>query len=230
MSIDRGGSRRERKKERGPRPGEIDPDDVRKAIYHIDAYRSHIFYNLNFLEKMVENGTLGRTFGEKWKKLSRRLIKMARGPTSNPATVRLAKYQSYTEAFWQIAIPIVFIILIVGLIAPNLPVISTIAPYVMIIAFSAMIIGLLGRNLLGARIAKHIEDYFQNNPEAQLLRVEELQSIVQGLINELRRVLHQMKEEPEEHLIGIGLLDYDFIEVVKEPRPWRKYYLVKLTF
>jgi hypothetical protein len=39
-----------------------------------------------------------------------------------------------------------------------------------------------------------------------------------------------MKEEPEEHLIGIGLLDYDFIEVVKEPRPWRKYYLVKLTF
>jgi hypothetical protein len=230
VSIDRGGSRRERKKERGPRPGEIDPDDVRKAIYHIDAYRSHIFYNLNFLEKMVENGTLGRTFGEKWKKLSRRLIKMARGPTSNPATVRLAKYQSYTEAFWQIAIPIVFIILIVGLIAPNLPVISTIAPYVMIIAFSAMIIGLLGRNLLGARIAKHIEDYFQNNPEAQLLRVEELQSIVQGLINELRRVLHQMKEEPEEHLIGIGLLDYDFIEVVKEPRPWRKYYLVKLTF
>jgi hypothetical protein len=167
VSIDRGGSRRERKKERGPRPGEIDPDDVRKAIYHIDAYRSHIFYNLSFLEKMVENGTLGRTFGQKWKKLSRRLIKMARGPTSNPDTVRLAKYQSYTEAFWQIAIPIVFIILIVGLIAPNLPVISTIAPYVMIIAFSAMIIGLLGRNLLGARIAKHIEDYFQNNPEAQ---------------------------------------------------------------
>jgi signal transduction histidine kinase len=100
----------------------------------------------------------------------------------------------------------------------------------MIIAFSAMIIGLLGRNLLGARIAKHIENYFQNNPEAQLLRVEELQSVVQGLINELRRVLHQMKEEPEEHLIGIGLLDYDFIEVVKEPRPWRKYYLVKITY
>ncbi len=230
MSIDSGGSRRERKKERVSRPGEIDPDDVRKAIYHIDAYRSHIFYNLSFVEKMVEAGTLGRPFGQKWKKLSRRLIKMARGPTSNPDTVRLAKYQSYTEAFWQIAIPIVFILLIVGLIAPNLPVISTIAPYVMIIAFSAMIIGLLGRNLLGARIAKHIEDYFQNNPEAQKLRVEELQSVVQGLINEVRRALHQMKEDPEEHLIGIGLLDYDFIEVVKEPRPWRKYYLVKITY
>ncbi|MHA2142944.1 MAG: hypothetical protein ACXADD_15780 [Candidatus Thorarchaeota archaeon] len=230
MSIDSGGSRRERKKEKGSRPGEIDTDDVRKAIYHIDAYRSHIFYNLSFLEKMVESGTLGRNFSQKWKKLSRRLIKMARGPTSNPSTVRLARYQSYTEAFWQIAIPIVFILLIVGLIAPNLPVISTIAPYVMIIAFSAMIIGLLGRNLLGARIAKHIEEYFQTNPEAQLLRVEELQSVVQGLINELRRALHQMKEEPEEHLIGIGLLDYDFIEVVKEPRPWRKYYLVKIIF
>jgi hypothetical protein len=230
VSIDSGGSRRERKAAKGIRSGEIDTDDVRKAIYHIDAYRSHIFYNLSFVEKMVENGTLGRTFGQKWKKLSRRLIKMARGPTSNPNTVRLARYQSYTEAFWQIAIPVVFILLIVGLIAPNLPVISTIAPYVMIIAFSAMIIGLLGRSLLGARIAKHIEDYFQNNPEAQKLRVEELQSTVQGLINELRLVLHQMKEEPEEHLVGIGLLDYNYIEVVKEPRPWRKYYLVKITF
>ncbi|MFW9967782.1 MAG: hypothetical protein ACFFEA_11575 [Candidatus Thorarchaeota archaeon] len=230
MSIDNGGKRRARKTSKDYRTGEIDTDDVRKAIYHIDAYRSHIFYNLSFVEKMVEQGTLGRTFGQNWKKLSRRLIKMARGPTSNPRLIRLAKYQSYTEAFWQIAIPIVFILLIVGLIAPNLPFISTIAPYVMIIAFSAMIIGLLGRSLIGARIAKHIDEYFANNPEAQVLRVEELQSTVQGLINELRRALFTLKEEPEEHLVGIGLLDYDHIEVVKEPRPWRKYYLVKIVF
>ncbi|MFW9801553.1 MAG: hypothetical protein ACFFFC_02830 [Candidatus Thorarchaeota archaeon] len=230
MSIDSGERRRTKGKAKKPQPGEVDTDDLRKAIYHIDAYRSHIFYNLSFVEKMVEQGTLGRTFGQNWKKLSRRLIRMARGPTSNPHTLRLARYQSYTEAFWQIAIPIVFVLLIVGLIAPNIPVISMIAPYVMVIAFSAMIIGLLGRSLIGARIAKSIDEYFENNPEAQQLRVEELQSVVQSLINELRRALHQMKEEPEDHLVGIGLLDYNHIEVVKEPRPWRKYYLVKITF
>jgi hypothetical protein len=230
MSIDSGERRRAKGKPKKSQSGDVDTDDLRKAIYHIDAYRSHIFYNLSFVEKMVEQGTLGRAFGQNWKKLSRRLIRMARGPTSNPHTLRLARYQSYTEAFWQIAIPIVFVLLIVGLIAPNIPVISVIAPYVMIIAFSAMIIGLLGRSLIGARIAKSIDDYFENNPEAQKLRVEELQSIVQGLINELRRALFQIKEEPDDHLVGIGLLDYDHIEVVKEPRPWRKYYLVKITF
>ncbi|MFX0053610.1 MAG: hypothetical protein ACFFAX_06985 [Promethearchaeota archaeon] len=230
MSIDSGERRRAKGKAKRSQPGEVDTDDLRKAIYHIDAYRSHIFYNLSFVEKMVEQGTLGRIFGENWKKLSRRLIRMARGPTSNPHTLRLARYQSYTEAFWQIAIPIVFILLIVGLIAPDIPFISTIAPYVMIVAFSAMIIGLLGRSLIGARIAKSIDEYFKNNPEAQQLRVEELKSVVQLLINELRRALHQLKEEPDEHLVGIGLLDYNHIEVVKEPRPWRKYYLVKVTF
>lgn len=230
MSIDSGERGRPKGKAKRTPSGEIDTDDLRKAIYHIDAYRSHIFYNLSFVEKMVEQGTLGRAFGQNWKKLSRRLIRMARGPTSNPYTIRLARYQSYTEAFWQIAIPIVFVLLIVGLIAPNIPVISAIAPYVMIIAFSAMVIGLLGRSLIGARIAKSIDEYFENNPEAQQLRVEELKSVVQLLINELRRALHEMKEEPDDHLVGIGLVDYNHIEVVKAPRPWRKYYLVKVTF
>ncbi|MFW9886601.1 MAG: hypothetical protein ACFFER_00350 [Candidatus Thorarchaeota archaeon] len=230
MSIDNGERKRAKGKMKESQSGGVDTDDLRKAIYHIDAYRSHIFYNLSFVEKMVEQGTLGRTFGQNWKKLSRRLIRMARGPTSNPHTIRLARYQSYTEAFWQIAIPIVFVLLIVGLIAPNIPVISAIAPYVMVIAFSAMVIGLLGRSLIGARIAKSIDEYFENNPEAQQLRVEELKSVVQLLINELRQALHQMKEEPDDHLVGIGLLDYNHIEVVKEPRPWRKYYLVKVTF
>lgn len=228
------GSRRKRRARDGMAPepgiGEPDPDDIRKAIYHIDAYRSHIFYNLSFVDKMVERGTLGKRFGENWKKLRRRLIKMARAPTSNPRMLRLARYQSYTEAFWQIAVPVVFILLIIGLIAPGNPIVGAFAPYVMVIAFSAMIIGLLGRSLLGARIARNIEEYFEENPEAQELRGEELRAVIQSMINELRRILHQSQEDPKDHLIGLGVLDYDYIEIVKEPRPWRKYYLVQITF
>lgn len=228
------GSRRKRRARDGlaPEPGvgEPDPDDIRKAIYHIEAYRSHIFFNLSFVDKMVGRGSLGSRFGENWKKLRKRLIKMARAPTSNPRTLRLAKYQSYTEAFWQIAVPVVFVLLIMGLIAPDNPIIGAFAPYVMVIAFSAMIVGLLGRSLLGARIARNIEAYFEENPEAQELRGEELRDIIQGMINELRHILHQSQEDPKDHLIGLGVLDYEYIEVVKEPRPWRKYYLVQVAF
>jgi len=209
---------------------EPDPDDIRKAIYHIEAYRSHVFYNLSFVDKMVEQGTLGQTFSEKWKKLRRRLIKMARGATSDPRNMRLAKYQAITEGFYQVAVPVVFVLMIVALIAPGIPLIGTIAPYIMIVAFAAMIIGLLGRFLIGARIARNIESYFDANPEAQQLRIEELRDVIQGMINELRQILYVSQENPEEHLVGLGLLDYDHIEVVKVPRPWRQYYLVKVTF
>jgi hypothetical protein len=209
---------------------ETDPDDIRKAIYHIDAYRSHIYYNLSFVDKMVEEGTLGDAFEQNWKKLKRKLIKMAKAATSHSATLRLARYQSYTEGIFQVAVPIVFIVLIIGLVAPQTPIIGAIAPYVMIIAFSAMIIGLLGRYLLGARIAKNIDKYFIDNPDAQVLRSDELKSVIQDLINLLRQVLFYEDEDPKDNLVGIGIVDYDHIEIVKTPRPWRQYYLVQVVY
>jgi len=209
---------------------ETDPDDIRKAIYHIDAYRSHIYYNLSFVDDMVKKGTLGDSFGENWKKLKYKLIKMARAATSHPDSIRLARYQSYTEGVWQVAVPIVFIVLIVGLFAPRTPIIGFIAPYIMIIAFSAMIIGLLGRYLLGAKIAKSIDKYFIDNPDAQQLRSDELKIVIQNLINLLRQILYLEDEDPKDHLVGLGIVDYDHIEIVKTPKPWRQYYLVQIVY
>ncbi|MHA3964139.1 MAG: hypothetical protein AM325_011455 [Candidatus Thorarchaeota archaeon SMTZ1-45] len=209
---------------------EADPDDIRKAIYHIDAYRSHIYYNLSFVDDMVEKGTLGEGFGQNWKNLRRKLIKMAKAATSNPDTIRLARYQSYTEGIWQVAVPIVFVVLIIGLIAPQTPIIGAIAPYIMITAFAAMIIGLLGRYILGLQISRRIDKYFIDNPEAQQLRSDELKMVIQGLINLLREILYYEDEEPKDHLVGLGIVDYDYVEIVKTPKPWRQYYLVQLVY
>ncbi|MFW9963578.1 MAG: hypothetical protein ACFFCX_08445 [Candidatus Sifarchaeia archaeon] len=209
---------------------ETDPDDIRKVIYHIDAYRSHVYYNLSFVDDMVENGTLGESFSQSWKNLRRKLIKMAKAATSNPDTIRLARYQSYTEGIWQVAVPVVFVILIVGLIAPQAPLIGVIAPYIMIAAFASMIVGLLGRSILGTRISRNIDKYFIENPDAQQLRSDELKGVIQGLINLLREILYYEDEEPKDHLVGIGIVDYEHIEIVKTPRPWRQYYLVQVVY
>ncbi len=209
---------------------EADPDDIRKAIYHIDAYRSHVYYNLSFVDKMVDQGTLGEQFGQNWKRLRRNLIKMAKSATSHPESIRLARYQSYTEGLYQVAVPIVFVVLIIGLVAPQTPIIGAIAPYIMIIAFSSMIIGLLGRYILGNRIGKNIDKYFIDNPDAQVLRSGELKSIIQNLINLLRQILFYEDEDPKDHLVGVGIVDYDHVEIVKSPRPWRQYYLVQVVY
>lgn len=223
--------RSERRREtESSKAAEADPDDIRKAIYHIDAYRSHIYYNLSFINKMVDQGTLGEYFGQNWKRLKRNLIKMAKSATSHPESIRLARYQSYTEGLYQVAVPIVFVVLIIGLVAPQTPIIGAIAPYIMIIAFSSMIIGLLGRYILGNRIGKNIDKYFIDNPDAQVLRSDELKSIIQNLINLLRQILFYEDEDPEDHLVGLGLVDYEHIEIFKKPRPWRQYYLCKIIY
>jgi len=155
---------------------------------------------------------------------------MAKSATSHPESIRLARYQSYTEGLYQVAVPIVFVVLIIGLVAPQTPIIGALAPYIMILAFSSMIIGLLGRYILGAKIGKNIDKYFIDNPDAQVLRSDELKSVIQNLLNLLRQILFYDDEDPEDHLVGLGLVDYEHIEIVKKPRPWRQYYLCKIIY
>ncbi len=211
------------------RVAKIDPTDIRKVIYAIDAYRSHIYYDLSWVGPFVERGSLGRQFTENWKDLQRKLIKMASITGSIPGLVRMARFQNFFEALYQIAIPVMFVMLFAGIFAPGLEIVRTIAPYAAVFGFSTMIVGLLSRFFIGHRIAKRVDAYFVQNPEAQKLRQLDVRDAVQGLIDELRRYLSITEESPEKHLVGIALLDYQNIEVVKKPRPWRKYYLVSVT-
>lgn len=206
----------------------VDSADIGKVIYTLDAYRNNIFYDVSWIDRLVDEGRLGRPFGNKWKSVRRDLFKMARVTSRVPGIARLAKIQSYTEAFWQISVPILFIMLFVGLFAPENPIIGIISPYVMILAFSALILGVLSRYIVGARIAKRINAYIEENPEVNVLRAKGLKDSIDILFDELRRFVIRNDLNPEDHLVGVELLDYPDIEVVKNPKPWRKYYLVKV--
>jgi len=211
------------------RASNLDPDNIRKVIYAIDAYRNHVFYDISWIDKMVESKTLGREFADMWKPLRRKMLKMAGVTGRIPGLIRLARIQSYTEALWQFSVPILFIMLFIGIIAPGLPLVGVIAPYVMVFAFATVIIGILSRSLVGGRIAQRIDQYFENHPDVDDRRDPELHKAVQHLIGKLRQYIKQNEEDPEDHLVGIESLDYRNIKVVKEPRPWRKYSLVKVV-
>lgn len=213
---------------RGRSVGSVDPTEIGKVIYTLDAYRNNIFYDISWIDKLVNERRLGRSFGNEWSSIKKDLFKMARVTSRVPGAVRLARIQSFFEALWQISVPILFIMLFVGLFAPQNPIVGVISPFVMVLAFSALILGVLSRFLIGARIAKKIDEYIEENPEINVIRAKELKQYIQILINELRHYILSTDASPEDHLIGVGLLDYRGIEVVKDSKPWRQYYLVKV--
>lgn len=208
---------------------EIDPTEIRKVIYSLDAYRSHIFYDITWIDEKVKNGNLGRTFAGGWKKLRARMFKMARVTLSVPGNRRIAKFQQYSEAMWQIVIPLVFLFILINFMAPGIPIVAIISPYLVLVAFAALFASLGAKYFLGGLISRRINQYFVDNPEAQVLRAAELKNAIQVLIEELRKFLRDSDEDPKDHLVGVGFTDYKGIEINKKPRPWRQYYLVTVT-
>jgi len=218
--------RSDRNRSTSPRTTELDPADVRKVIYTLDAYRAHLFYDMGWIDAKVEQRTLGRNFAAKWKELRRMMIKMAHVPAQLPGMPRLVRLQGHFEALWQIAGPLVFILLFASLLAPQLPLIGSIAPGIMVAGLAALLIGLLARFWVGRDIGLRIEEHFAKNPELHKSQNQELREAIQLLIEELRKFIRETGDQSKDQLIGVSLLDYDHIEVAKKPRPWRRYYLV----
>lgn len=208
----------------------INPDDVRKTLYLIDCYRVHLFYDINWIDRKVEEGTLGREFASSWKNLRKRMIKMASVTSHIPGVRRLVKIQSTFESLWQIALPLIIVITFANIFAPQtFSIIKIVTPFLAILAFSSILLSLFARSFLGGRIGKKIEQHFKNNPEAQEIAGQEIKQSVQMLIEELRKFLKETNQEPKKHLIGINFFDYDHIKIVKKPKPWRRYYLAEVT-
>jgi len=221
--------RKQRKDRLGPETSKLDPTDIRKVIYTLDAYRAHLFYDMTWIDAKVERGTLGRNFAARWKELRHMMVKMAHLPASLPTVPGLVRLQGYFEAMWQIAGPLVFILLFASLLAPQIPLIASIAPYIMIAGLVMLLIGLLARFLVGREIGRRIEEHFAKNPELHKPQAKQLWEAVQLLIEELRRLVRESGDDPKKHLVGVTFLDYEHIQVSKKPQPWRRYCLVVVT-
>lgn len=207
----------------------IDPDAVRKAIYLIDSYRAHLFYDIAWIDKKVAEGKLGKRFKISWKNLRKTMIKMASISSEIAGVRKLAKIQNYLEALWQICVPLVVIAVFLSLFVPqNLSFVKGMTIYLLAIAFSSMILGLIGRFVVGGKIGRKIEGHFLRNPDAHKFKNYEIRASVQLLIEELRIHIRESNQNPHKHLIGLNFLDYKNIRVSKKPRPWRKYYLAEV--
>jgi hypothetical protein len=207
----------------------INPDDVRKAIYLIDSYRAHLFYDISWIDKRVNEGKLGNRFKLQWKKLRKVMIKMASVSNEIAGVRKLAKIQNYLEALWQIIIPLIVVTAFLSILAPqSFSLIKGIAVYLTVIAFSSLILGLVGRFMIGGKIGRKIEEHFLRNPAAHEFKIYEVKDAVQLLIDELHKFLKESDQKPSKHRIGLNLMDYKNVKIVKKPKPWRKYYIAEI--
>ncbi|MEM2704205.1 MAG: hypothetical protein QXR45_13720 [Candidatus Bathyarchaeia archaeon] len=206
-----------------------DSDDIRKAIYLIDSYRANLFYDITWIDKKVAAGKLGNRFRKVWKNLRKTMIKMASVTNEQPDIRNLVKIQNYLEILWQICVPVVIIIMFLSILTPKIvPFAKGLTVYLVGGAFSSIILGLIGRFIIGGKIGRKIDEYFAKNPEAHKFKKREVREAVQLLIEDLRVLLRTSNKDPRKHLIGLNFLDYDNIRVVKKPKPWRKYYLAEI--
>ena len=208
----------------------ISPDAVRKAIYLIDSYRAHLFYDISWINKKVQEGKLGNRFKLRWKKLRKIMIKMASISNEIAGVRELAKIQNYLEASWQIIVPIIVVTLFLSILAPQrFTLIKGITVYLSVIAFSSVILGLVGRFIIGGKIGRKIEEHFLRNPGAHEFKIYEVRDAVQLLIDELRKFLMISKQNPKKYRIGLNFMDYKYVKMVKKPKPWRKYYIAEIV-
>jgi len=207
----------------------ISPDDLRKAIYLIDSYRAHLFYDISWIDKRVKEGKLGNRFKVRWKKLRKVMIKMASISNEIAGVRKLAKIQNYLEASWQIIVPLIVLIAFLSVLAPqSFSLIKGTTVYLTVIAFSSIILGLVGRFIIGWKIGRKIEEHFLKNPEAHEFKIYEVRNAVQLLIDELRKFLKESNQNPSKHRIGLNFMDYKYVKMVKKPKPWRKYYIAEI--
>ena len=214
---------------RNKKENSIDPAALRKAIWLIDSYRADLFYDLTWIEKKAEEGNLGRSFHSKWKDLKNDMMKMASVTSRVPGITKLARMQGYFESLSQISIPLIVFTGLVDIMVPGGLHLPFPASYLTVVMVSLMIASLAARSLMGKRIGAKIEGYLRNNPDTNKLKKFEVKDAVQSLIEELRKYLSETGKVPKKHLVGLTFLDYDHVEMVSKPRPWRRYYLAQVT-
>jgi hypothetical protein len=158
------------------------------------------------------------------------MIKMASISNEIAGVRELAKIQNYLEASWQIIVPIIVVTLFLSILAPQrFTLIKGITVYLSVIAFSSVILGLVGRFIIGGKIGRKIEEHFLRNPGAHEFKIYEVRDAVQLLIDELRKFLMISKQNPKKYRIGLNFMDYKYVKMVKKPKPWRKYYIAEIV-
>lgn len=195
-------------------------------IFLLDGYRINRFENPAAVEKAVQRGDLGGEIARNWKEIRLSLDKMASLPASIPGVVRLTQVRIVFRFLASIYVCAALILVV--------------ARFVLQLSYGQfgewLVISVLGvaptawviAELANYRIAKKVEELFEENPRSLEEVRSDLKRTVQSLLYALFHQIRRRGQDPKKFAFKIYNADYEGIEVVGMPTRWARYYLVSI--
>jgi len=195
-------------------------------IFLLDGYRVNRFENPAAVEKAVRKGDLSGEISRKWKEIRPSLDKMASLPASIHGVVRLTQIR-ITFRFLASAYTSAALMLVVARFVLRFSY-GELGEWLVISAAGVVPIAWLIGELANYRIARKVEEFFENNPKNLEEIRSELKKTVQSLLYTLFHQIRRAGQDPKKFAFKMYKADYEGIEVVRMPTRWAKYYLVSI--
>jgi hypothetical protein len=196
---------------------------IKTLIEILDSYRSNNFVDISVIDKMLENENFSQKRIETWQEVKKNLISMAKSVREVKNLPSFLKFYSFIRAIYPVFGAI--FILNMLLIAAGLRL-----EYLSILTVIIFIILVFAEKILERKMSIEIQKYFMEHPKLFFKQRLQLKKLVQSHINEIIKIVRGSKMKIKKSKLTLELfnIDYDKIEVIKNPSKIRKRYKVRL--
>ena len=199
----------------------------RSLITVLDAYRINRTYSTEFVDKKINEGELPRSFIQQWGAIRGVLHKLAALGPKVPNVEKWLNQRQYVS-FASMAMLTIAVPLLVFTWVLQLEWLQPFALPLSVIAIALLLISWLTSAWYNRKVAWAIHDYIEAHPELVESERRALKKWTQALIHHLARLLRKGNEDPNKYLVKFFNIDYQGIDVLKEPSGLRKHYVVRI--
>jgi len=203
---------------------EVDLNALRDLIEVLDGYRVYIYTDVEFIDKAVKEGKLGKGFMEEWREIRKTLKEMASSAASIPNVIKFMKIRETIGFISMLLITTAFVLLIIQ-IALKVSPFGLFGDLIFSSAFILLIASIISRFLINRKIGLKIEAYYAEHHENFKDQRLRLRKITQDLLVRLSNYIKRFSEDENKYQIRLYNVDYKRITVIQEPDRWRKYYV-----
>ncbi len=208
-------------------PSEIDLKYSKNLMTVMDGYRIQRTYDLGFIDKAINKGTLPKIFIRQWGTIRSVLHKLAAIGPKVPGVESWLNKKQYLAFISMATLTIVAPLLLLTWVFQW----DVLVPYALplaVIAVGLMLANWLASSWYNRKVAWAIHYYIEDNQNLVARERAMLKKWVQILIHHTARVMRKGGYDPAKNLVKFFNDDYVGIEVLKEPAGLRKNYVVKI--
>jgi len=194
-------------------PENVDIKVLIKLIHLLDAYRVNRLLDFRPLDKDIRQGKLGKRLVQEWEAIKKNLRKMSDLAGGSPEIDRLVRLKSIVRLVATIYAAVVFVVIVSGTALVD----QQMFMYFFIASIILIPIPMYLEVFFLRRIAKKVDEAFENHPERFKMFRRHLKFVVQDLICQLADIIKRRGEDPEKYEVRLYTINYKGIAIKKTP-------------